>query len=401
MKKLLFLVYTSISKKKKAYAIFILQIFIAVMMLNIAAALIKNGMLLENLSEKSGIMNCGFFSPDLRFSDPLETSAPGYISPLEKVISDLKYLDYYGGNVQGIAKISDGDENYPIYGTSLNLLEKAKMPLLSGRWFKETDSNSKELPIIISSDLLGNFKVGDKMVLKVMDNVSNEYVPYKAQIIGILKKPDYILNLGGSGSLDSVFSMHPKTIITPYAKEIFKFDIIGGGGSLLLFPDKNTDKNKVYKEWESKLKGLGSFDKFSDYYATYKDDNLANDWMYLSIGLIVLILALSGIGGNNALSLIDQEKEFAIYFMCGMKWKMCILINLLKDIIIILLPGILSYLGAIIFNNMADMNEIIVIDNSQLPISIGLCLIIFAITSLEPLIRLYRKNPVTIIREWV
>jgi ABC-type antimicrobial peptide transport system permease subunit len=366
-------------------------------MLNVSISMAMNGSLLDKVVNKSGLnesicfeINPRFTGTDLSFSKTSKT--------IEKELTSLKGLNGYGSVMTSSVYLPyNSDIPSPVILTSKYLLERISMPISEGEWFNKSNILNEELPIVVGNNLANKYPIGTKYIINV--NNKNEPRTCKVRVIGILKEPSYVVASIPIGSVYNIIK-DPNAIIIPYAKNIFREDIIGWTGGAFLFPDKNTNIEDALLKWKTSISNIGTLTSYTDTYKAYEKSLNPDKYLYMTLGFIVLILALGGIGGNNVLSMINQEKEFAIYFLCGMKWGMCLLMTLAKDLFIITVPAFISYVLMAVLQN-TKLGRDMLPGNSQTLTAILICVLIFIITSLGPLIRLYRKNPVTIIREWV
>jgi hypothetical protein len=116
--------------------------------------------------------------------------------------------------------------------------------------------------------------------------------------------------------------------------------------------------------------------------------------------VLVLVISIAGLGGNNMLSILTNEKKFAVYYMCGATWTKCIMMILIKDLLILAIPCTLSYIFLEIIARFIP-KELFSTNIVYLFIAIAICLVIFLITSVGSILNIYKKSPVSIIRKWV
>ena len=85
--------------------------------------------------------------------------------------------------------------------------------------------------------------------------------------------------------------------------------------------------------------------------------------------------------------------------MCGASWKTCMSIRLITDLIVIVTPAVISFAFLKISTELLSKSDLI-IDINNFIITLGLIIIVFLISSLIVLSRLYRLGPISIIRRY-
>jgi len=71
-------------------------------------------------------------------------------------------------------------------------------------------------------------------------------------------------------------------------------------------------------------------------------------YILLPILICILILTLVSAISVSALSAKRQLKNYAVYYICGLKWKQCALINFYSSLISVLISFVLSIISIIV-----------------------------------------------------
>ena len=75
----------------------------------------------------------------------------------------------------------------------------------------------------------------------------------------------------------------------------------------------------------------------------------------------VVFMCIAGFASCNVLSLVQKEKQFAVFFLTGSTRQKCILIQLAKDIITVAIPMIISF----IFYRMAGNEKTLTLEEER------------------------------------
>lgn len=270
-----------------------------------------------------------------------------------------------------------------------------KFELTKGRWFNYNDENK----VVISQDLSSYYKVGDKVLVSVKDYLGQRH-DITIEIIGILKS-DYAFafNRGGnSNGLDSIFSPTDNLMIagrlTGENGTIIGNDSIGR----LLFPDKKQDTQRLFGEWQQKLNLYGNLTPIEIMAKRTEESNKSKLLEQLVIEFIIFLLAITGLGANNFLTLLNKKREFSVYFLCGLRFKSCILLSTIKNLFIILIPSIASF-AVIKLEAISGGNYSMIIDMNNVILCLLIICLIYLITAIPVYIKMRTASPVELFRE--
>lgn len=116
--------------------------------------------------------------------------------------------------------------------------------------------------------------------------------------------------------------------------------------------------------------------------------------------LFFLILVLAGIGGNNAIQKIQNEKTFSIYYILGLTTGKCAQIEALRGLIIF----VLSFIAAFIAYNIPQIRAVMsygdIIINTLTFLFVFIYLIlIYLISSVVFVYKVLKLNPIVLYRK--
>ncbi len=379
--------------------IIIMQIFVALLTVNILVGRVQYTYYLKNIIENGSISKAVYFSPSPQFVIGAMNNNQT-ISTDEKVNS-ISNIDQIGKIYTTRLIMPQIDAAIEAYVYNNSIINSIKLPLYKGKWFPNEQIKDDRIPIILSYSMAKFFKVGDLLPIKYVDKNNNTGEMY-AQVIGIMNNSNFFLRLGAGGSkmqLNQIFSRNQFFAIIPYTNintRMQTFDQFGR----ILFINNDANRNEAIEKAKNILMNLGHTDTIENMISNYLQSNHKNIIMQSVLSILLLMLAISGVGGSNALLLINQEKEFAIYFMCGLSWGRCILIIIIRSSVLLILPLILSSIATnALYWTLFGENMIINVYN--IGISVAFVIFIYFISSLSQLIAFYKTSPISIIRRWI
>ena len=115
--------------------------------------------------------------------------------------------------------------------------------------------------------------------------------------------------------------------------------------------------------------------------------------------VIMFVISLTGIGGNNGLVRQSNEKDFGVYFICGADWRQCVWIDTVRNLFLVLLPGAIAIIYQFIKYELDPLQPFLLNGWTVLAVVVMLALV-FVISSLGFILRTRREKPVNIIGRW-
>jgi Predicted permease. len=348
------------------------------------------------------LANAVYFSLQPRLAFPSQNG----IDTIDKIfksdanINEIGAIKYFFGSPVG-----DNITNIQFFAFSDGIIQNLKLPLSSGKWFSKSYRLSNQIPVILGGKLSSSYHVGDTIKINyvnVDDNIDKTEI--ELLVIGIINKYNYTIYLGAGGDdlgLNEIFStLEDYYAIIPLDNKNLPANLNYQDecGRILLFSNKSICENHI-KELKNNLKDYGCFYTIKELKSNYIKFMRSKISKQVIILLFVFALALAGLGGNNALSQLFREKEFAIYFLCGSRWSYCVSLVLFGNLIIITIPLIILY-PILRYISISKYSGKVMLDMNNIIWSLSLVIGILLITSLGSLIRLYKRSPVSIIRRW-
>lgn len=256
------------------------------------------------------------------------------------ILSDVKSIETIGRT----GFISSGN-TYPIKIYSNNLLYLYTPKLSAGLWLKASNNKNSYLHAVCSHNATG-INAGTVLSGKILRDNSSGEIPISIEVVGILDSPNIPLDFGTSGNRikisdllipDSSFNQLPTLLISK--SELSNYcDISGDISNVLLLFNSSTPLNKNI----TLLKNFGTVNSISSIENNQKDDLLKQLKVFIPYLIIITIMIIIGIIGLTLLSIYQNLKEFAIYYMAGCSTANCLRICLCYIFLIIGIASMVS-----------------------------------------------------------
>lgn len=402
--KILYLSIKRLLDNKIVNVILMFQIFITLLAINITIGRIQYIDYIEHITRDSGLTKALYFVPSShKYTVNPPRDNTGFLP--DKKLSEFDCIQTIWKIKYATSKLANMDRLFNTYMYNDDMIKNVKLPLSKGKWFDSYKSyDMSEIPIILSYSLSGCYTVGDRLKIEIAagDSVIHSL---NTRVIGFMNKANYFLSIGGGGdnlSINNIFAKEDYFAIMPQSilskdKTLTSFDQFA---RILFLKDGLEPDKKVVGALKNELSKIGYADTIENMISNYKKGDEKQINLQILLWILILILTVTGIGGNNVLMLIKQEKEYAVYFLTGITWGKCILITLLRCIYIFILPFAISF-SVLQYLYGTSFGSFLIINNSNIFYSIGIVLLIYVISSVDIMVHLYKTSPMQIIRRWL
>lgn len=149
---------------------------------------------------------------------------------------------------------------------------------------------------------------------------------------------------------------------------------------------------------------LEQFDTIQDWYLLDDNNSGANQWKSSKMGIpwimsfTLIFMCIASFSSYTLLSIARREKNYAVYYMCGATWKKCLTIKILEDVIILMIPSILSL---VIMNYLNLTNRVVLFSWKGQVLSVLLSVIIIFVSSSVSFLLMKKQSPVSLIRRCI
>ena len=261
------------------------------------------------------------------------------------------------------------------------------------------------VPAILSENhpLLWKYEVGDVLEFEV--NTYNERISVSVEICGVLKgNASYfhgynLNNLDYSSVLDPVLDYI--ILISDFQLEdgvLFSEAMIEDMDNFFWYCEITEPKDS--EEFDTAYRELNSAGTVGSY-----REIISSTWKAYSegftdtvlIGFFIMLLSAVGIGSANIYIGNNQMRSFAINFICGAKWTDCLVIDIIRNLCIIVVP---TFFGiAVSYGIFAPiMDQGLEFNYVNLCVVMVFMMILFAVSSLPYIIKLRNTEPIAFIR---
>lgn len=293
-----------------------------------------------------------YFSHDGYYVDLL--GSPAIDSPkLEEKLKDVQVTSCYYGTFEIKEK-----ENTLVLGYDTDFVKRHKPELVKGEWLTKASKKENVLHVVVGGTLR-NMEPGT--ILHGMKMNSDQ--SFDIKVIGVLNDHATIIgHPNGSRQTNS-----------DYNKMYTKLDSVDVKGGLMLFSKEEMERlnqlNKVQMDYSMGdicfiryNKGISREDnKYNNDYITNRityNERIALPQMkkeslrkmgvkfYSLIPILGAIFCMTLITAicNNAIMIRRQSYSYAVYYICGMKWRDCIKVNIITNLI----QTVIAFWGAAI-----------------------------------------------------
>lgn len=301
---------------------------------------------------------------------------------------------------------SQKDINVDNWSYNDEFIRRYSPKLKAGRWLNTSDK-ATEIEAVVSKNDYG-WKTGDKLKgsffnfpdpLEVEITIVGEFedgTKVGGGGVSHEKAPDY--NLMFSTYDFEIEDKKPLLLLSSqYVKNIKApiNPVIGlQTSSIIIYPDRVTAEELA--EDKKTLRTLGCI--YSETLSVMEK----NSWDYLSeqfynllpVIIVILILTFVSSISNTALSTYRRLHDYAVYYINGLQWKHCIMINLIQSLIISVISVIIGLTGLLLVRFTPFSSNINVVWSSWLFIAIlALIAIYLFISMIMPIIIIGKSTP--------
>lgn len=338
MLKYLFYAKSDILRSKTKNFVFLIQIMVVILILNISFSLIMQWNDFNNkINQLEKNIEVTNYTEDVDSDEFINAELEAYDDFYDYVmhVTEGKAFSFISSEIEinnlnvsrnFVVRTEEDNKLYSVLYISKYMQEYYEWQCKNGRIFIESDyqENEEYIPIILGYDFCKYYNIND-----IIDN--------KYLVVGILEKDEFYLNPRWQGK---VYYLN-KSIILPMT-----YEITGWGGGFLNQLNVITTNQKVLDGIIDKSEALGlqnvEFRQMIDQLSYIHDEIYSRLRIYLGIAIILLVMCIIS-EVSTLLHMIERrKKEFVIHIMCGASRKDINVRICMQVIIILLLSSILS-----------------------------------------------------------
>ncbi|MBE6845702.1 MAG: ABC transporter permease [Ruminococcus sp.] len=224
--------------------------------------------------------------------------------------------------------------------------------LESGRWFDLKKPVGDEIQVVVSKNDYG-LKTGDKISLFCFDS------EVKAEIIGVLKDNTKIIDQS-TRSVEKIdyrnfyndfkLEREEAPVFLMLQKELIDKPVVMQlcGNVFVTYPDGASPETIERGNQTMKQLHTAYTSSTENMKKNSLDHIFSQIYNLMPIFICIFILTLVGAVSTSALSAKRQLKNYAVYYVCGLKWKQCAAVNLFSSLVSVTISFILSLGGIFI-----------------------------------------------------
>lgn len=359
----------------------------------------------------------GAMKESIRLFQPLAKEQGFYVMPREEDVSTPPDFTEFSDQISAVSQTKEFYLTFPS-GYSLTakayddtMAERLPMPLKKGVWFTQADCAPDEIPVVIDREQKG-LCLGDRFTASVnllSEGEAIDTASVTCRIVGILKSTAYHLSYSAASNA------------MPVSDLIRRYDSTRGDAPLVLLqwsraslPAKafySSSKNQIVllrdtvgaseaRQIKKTLAASYQTASFEDLLQNAKNE--VNDMEKQMLPFVVSALSIAVIGVLSAVILqtLSRMRTYAIYFVCGARWKHCCYSNLGYLGCLLLLTFLLFFTGLSALSLSGAGTQMgLVFGWRTLTAVIGAVLLVSAASLLPPYFILKRIPPVRIIHD--
>ncbi len=208
-----------------------------------------------------------------------------------------------------------------------------RYPLLRGNYYNECENEDGVINVITLNN--GKYKIGDKLSCRSIS--SQKKITLK--ITGIMAEPTFILDMSTSGdelaTIDLFDWYDASSSDNVFICDIsfLQQDVIESHNMILIFDNSISDE-----EFDRNITVLKNYGWTAQKNELYENSKVLTSFYFSKIapyGFLILAIAIMGIIGMSILITYKNQRDYAIYFICGYSLKDCMAINIIYNLMIV------------------------------------------------------------------
>jgi len=273
--------------------------------------------------------------------------------------------------------------------------------LEKGRWLYP---HANELEVVVSENDYG-WTIGSVIALNMVNTEQSFNI--NAKVVGILKNRSRIVGWNTDGvddidyrvcysSYDSGIDEKPLMIFSYSALKECNPQPMQGLFSTAFIRYSNETTEEELKNDSISLASMGALSvlNMNEVHSGTKQYIIGQMMNLLPIVIVLLTLVCISSVSSSALAIKRRLHDYAIYYIVGLQWKQCLIINLIQSSIVSITALLMSGIGLVILQFTSLKNLFRIEWNMYLWLSIGAVLLLqVAASVLIPLRILIKETP--------
>lgn len=394
--------------------------------LQLTAALLLTAVMVSSISlrfERYLPFQDAFESKGLLILYPTQPTAERQDGMLYPVTDEALMMSYFPQAKQilspygtGITYETNGGFYKPIAYADDML--NAYSPMLSeGRWL--SPQSASDMPEVVVSNHTGNTQVGDVITVQIDYEQDGQWLKEDMQVkvVGMLEDGASVAGLTGtnagatadtfhlfyrsySESIDQPLMIFSRTQLEAHSE---KAQFFYSGTMMVLYEDTATED--VLKEGAKGASALGAIGKPTAWTLEIIDENskvYLYHQMFNLLPIIIVLLILTAVSSisSSALGVRSRLRDYTIFYLTGLRWRQCALINLVQSLMVGGGAILLTVISLWILQSTSLGSSIRLIYNLPLiAVTAGVVLLYLCISMLMPMLVIGKNTPKEILTQ--
>lgn len=325
------------SKRLLREALIVLQVILMVVLLN--AVILP----FENLRVNQSALNSQLMADEQRtiyYTPSLSYAESYFVQGLrsESIINSLRANHDIEAFAQNYARDAAFEQEGAILNTTFNvysdaLSDQLKLPLEKGEFAQsKAYSGERILPIVISNNLEGTFRIGDTFTLGWL---GEKKVNIPCVVTGVLKEKASFITFGeqnGVLSYNTAYQKDKTFLFAKYDADILKD--VNWNLPMLLQLREDVDLQHALGTLREQYADFGEYHTIPELMEQAQKQVVeSSHWNIMMIILFALVL-LFGYGGYVLISAMQKSRLYAILYINGLSFRRMLWIHVLSGLIL-------------------------------------------------------------------
>lgn len=324
---------------------------------------------------------------------------------------EFTYYGYYAVNMDSDDVTMENENTYvPLTDLLTERWIEAYTPKMqSGSWLNDITDDGYIHAVVTQDNALG-LKTGDIITLDSFDGKTAQ-----AKVIGVMENKQYVVGYSLFSQTDLANKMNFFDMYYTYNSEV---ENQWG----LFIPKSEIEKSTIYNG-DFTVWGMGfllcdgmsdsEIKEVSDYlqancspmYTVPLEEIRDNSFEYirqelyvlLPIALCIFLLTLITTISVISISVNSQLKTYAIFYICGAKWRDCAFISFLYSLIVCIISGLISLTAIMII--MHKSLTVIKLGIIEVGVMLAAAVVYLILSAIMPILITHRNQPKDILKK--
>lgn len=237
---------------------------------------------------------------------------------------------------------------------------------------------------VVAASLASQYSVGETYTVMVSESVGE--ITF---VIGAVMDKDLMFIPPSGDASMSIIGSYPNTILLALDEEdLMKFN--SSGTYTLEANGKDIQSIVDDLSWNEHVITVMSCEKAKDY-NNYLE--LSQMGMPIIISITAIILCLAGMLSNTLLSIIENERNNGIYYICGCTWKKIALVQIVSDLFVVVVSLVVSLVMMLV---LSSTSQHIILQRTPFLVSVSIVVVIYMIAEILGILQIKKNNVVEI-----